>query len=496
MSIHAHLHPDAQRALDDQQRRARASSIIIAILGTILLALIMALLILRPPLIVARPPFFVTAPKRIIDLPEPPTITPFKRPTPSPGGSRNPVLVSLTRSDRSIPAPDLAIPTETDAYGSGKSDGIGAGDGFNPGDPGGPPPGIPPTQRCSKTKRLARLAETGGSPRIDDAVVETLRWLKTTQDPSGSWGQNHKVGMTGFALLAYLGHCETPVSVEFGASCTDAIVYLLDLGMKNNGKLGTNLGAKHWPYEHAIATYALAEALSFARLHGYNIPHHAEITQMAGQWIIDNQHPSGGWDYSYDESSSRGGDLSITGWHLQALKACSLTGLDFRNMRACVRKGLDYTGGRQATNGGFGYSGTQPAGGLGIHSLTGVGVLCHQIWDRGSSHAARKGIRYLTENAPFEYNTTKADLYAHYYTSQAILRYGGPRWESYNRAFASDLMEAQMPDGSFKKPGGGMKPQAVAATFAQDTPEGIHYRNCLCALMLEVYYRYLPGTGK
>ena len=40
-----------------------------------------------------------------------------------------------------------------------------------------------------------------------------------------------------------------------------------------------------------------------------------------------------------------------------------------------------------------------------------------------------------------------------------------------------------------------LDPEAVGALFAQDNAEGKHYRNCLCALMLEVYYRYLPGTS-
>ena len=45
--------------------------------------------------------------------------------------------------------------------------------------------------------------------------------------------------MTGLALLAYFGHCETPVSEEFGDSCMKGIVYLVNLGMKNDGKLAS-----------------------------------------------------------------------------------------------------------------------------------------------------------------------------------------------------------------------------------------------------------------
>ena len=39
--------------------------------------------------------------------------------------------------------------------------------------------------------------------------MKSLRWMKQTQNKDGSWG-NRKVAYTGLALLAYLGHCETP----------------------------------------------------------------------------------------------------------------------------------------------------------------------------------------------------------------------------------------------------------------------------------------------
>jgi hypothetical protein len=401
------------------------------------------------------------------------------------------------KSELTIPVPEEIDPTESAAFGTGEDDQIGEGDLFgSPGGGNGKHIPMPPAQRCSREDRLARLAENGAGEEVDQAVLRTLRWLKNTQTDRGSWGQQHQVGMTGLALLAYLGHCETPVSVEFGESCTDALVYLINRGIQNNGKLATNLADKHWPYEHAIATYALAEALSFSHLHGYNIPNHAAVVQDAGQWIINNQHESGGWDYSYEESGARGGDLSIVGWQLQALKACKATGLDFRNMERSVRDALHYVAARQDVSGGFGYTGTTPAGAIDIHSLTGVGVLSFQIWGKSANSAARRGIRYIADRTPFDYTTADGDLYAHYYSSQAMMRHGGERWDDYNMGFAQQLLTAQQPDGSFQKPGGGAPVRAVGASFARDTPEGIHYRNCLAALMLEVYYRYLPATGQ
>jgi hypothetical protein len=43
--------------------------------------------------------------------------------------------------------------------------------------------------------------------------------------------------MTGLALLAYLGHCETPLSEKYGDTVLRGLTYLINIGMSNNGKL-------------------------------------------------------------------------------------------------------------------------------------------------------------------------------------------------------------------------------------------------------------------
>ena len=106
--------------------------------------------------------------------------------------------------------------------------------------------------------------------------------------------------------------------------------------MKNNGKLASDFKNDHWCYEHAIATYALGEALILTRAFGENIAQLEEAVLASGQFLINSQHTGGGWDYGYSEDSQRGGDLSIVGWHLQALKACKQSGLEFENLRSCA----------------------------------------------------------------------------------------------------------------------------------------------------------------
>ena len=343
-------------------------------------------------------------------------------------------------------------------------------------------------KRCAKGDRLRRISDNGGTLACEEAVVKGLRWLKANQKADGSWSGQSSVAVTGLALLAYFGHCETPASDEFGESCLSGITYLVNIGIKNDGRIADNFTANHWSYEHAIATYALAEALVFCKDIKQPVPYLDEVTTKAGQFILDHQHDSGGWAYAYAKSAGHA-DVSVAGWQLQALKACSHTGIKFQGLNSGVSKGLKYLVSCQNVNGGFGYAG--PASGVADYfSLTGVGMLCNQMWGKGGSSEVRHAAKYLLANTRFDYNGANCDLYGHYYESQAMMQRGGNDWKQYNALFRDQLLNNQDTDGSWKSPGGGQKIRAAAPSYTGDKT----YRTCLCTLMLEVYYRFL-STG-
>ncbi len=380
--------------------------------------------------------------------------------------------------------------------GSGSGDGFGKGNGKGGGIGIGGGAGklfgmIPETmrKRCSPQDRLQRLKDNGGTSACEDAVLKSLRWLKGTQASDGSWGDNNKPAMTGLALLAYFGHCETPASEEFGDSCMKGIVYLVNLGTKNGGRMASNFTENSWPYEHAIATYALGEATTFCKDLKVDIPSLMETTEKAGQYIIDNQHKNGGWAYLYAKDGGHS-DVSVAGWQIQALKACSHTDIKFKGMKSCIDKGLDYLITCQADNGGFGYDGKDPGGGKSYFTLTGVGMLCNQMWGKSARNEVRKGAKYVLENTKLDYNTKDSDLYAHYYESQAMMQRGGEEWKTYNGLFRDQILNNQDDDGSWKQPG----EPGVGDTFSGNG-QGKTYRTCLCTLMMEVYYRFLNSSG-
>lgn len=489
MSLHASIDPAARRALDAQRRRSTAASIAIALLAVTLIALILGFLVL-PAVFREAPEFLVRqGPERMDDPPPAPKVPASKRNPSAPRSRAMPFLQAPVVAPLFVPPPD--VPADTPGYFPGDDDF--GGSGSLGGGPGGWP-SIPTSlrKRCSPEDRLAQLEAGGGSPEIERHVASALRFLKRSQAADGGWGNDHRAAMTGLSLLAYLGHCETPQSPEFGDSCLRAIVHLIDRAARQDGHFADSAAGRHWPYEQAIATYALAEAHTLCRAMNMDIPNLAATVQRAGQLLIDRQHPSGGWDYDYDESSSRGGDLSITAWHVQALKACKLGGIDFRNLDRCLKRSLDYVEARQAADGSFGYTGTTPAGPR--PSLTGAGMLCLQMGGRESSGAVRKGARHALMNSPFAWDGPDCDLYAHYYLAQAMFQRGGKDWSAYQPRIRDSLTARQAADGSWPRPGGGGKIHAVGALFADDSPTGLHYRTALAVLTLEVYYRYLPAT--
>ncbi len=482
MSLHAELSPEAQKILQAQKRNSTISSIVIALLAVVLVGLILGVFLL--PNIIKETPVIVTYESNVVEetnLEQRKVQTNTQRKPSSPSSSMAKVITANTTSTTAIPTPDVDISTPSMDFGDGQDFGAGWGDGDGTGGGFG---NIPATmkKRCSKEDRLARLEETGGTPACEDAVVKALDWLKNTQNTDGSWTGANQTAMTGLALLAYLGHCETPLSKDYGDTVLRAMTYLIDVGMKNKGKLSVNpANGQNFCYEQPIAAYALAEAATFCKQGNISVPNLFEVTQMAGQFIIDNQNKNGGWAYNYQKDGGHT-DLSVSAWQIQALKACQHTGLEFEGLQRAAKKGLDYVDSVRCDDGGFGYDAPNKSVGA-YRSLAGAGLLCLQMFDKGSSASARGAARYIEKNTKFEYKGEHSNLYAHYYEAQAMMNRGGTQWKKYNAIFRDQLLKNQNPDGSWPEPG------------HKGHGDNMHYRTCLNTLMLEVYYRFLPGTG-
>jgi len=488
MSLHAQITPEAEAALAAQKRNSTITAIIIALLCLVLIGVILMTIALvtstkdTPPLV-----SYQGNPEADDKLEKPEVTNAVSKKPSSPSASATRVIVATTNSAVAVPNPDIPIENPSPEFGDGDSFGDGWGDGDGDGAGAGGWGSIPSSiaKRCSKQDRMQRLTKTGGTPACEDAVVNALRWFKKTQNADGSWcADANPVGMTGLALLAYLGHCETPHSPEFGESVEKAIAYLVANASKatNNGKLSSDFSDNHWSYEHAVATYALAEAYTFCNIIDYEIPGLMETVQQAGDILIAGQNNLGSWDYAFIKRNRI--DNSLGAFCMQALKACKATGLKFRNINEVGRKGLEAIARCQDTDGwiGYGNSKRRPR-----NSLTAAGLLCHYQWKKPNDVAARKAKKWMEANTDYNLDNNNGK-YAHYYRGQVFMEIGGKSWQAYNEAFRDKLLADQEQDGSFGSGGGFLMPRKNSHRK--------HYLTALSTLQLEVYYRFLPSDSK
>ncbi|WP_156817096.1 prenyltransferase/squalene oxidase repeat-containing protein [Rubritalea marina] len=498
MSLHTPPSNEAKAALAAQQRISTISSITISILATLLLGLLLYLVNLV--VTVKKEPTFLTSLPQAVQEPDKPSKPKIANQVPKRPSLPTPALTpdftpELSTPDMVVPTPPADAPLVTfiefDEPESEFQDILE--------DTLEPYQNLPTSmkKRCSKEERLARLNESGGNEACEDAVVRSLQHFARTQAENGAWHNesNYPVGYTGLALLSFLGHCETTTSPNFGHEVEKAIAFLVNVSMKNEGRLGSDFNNNHWPYEHAICTYALAEAYTLCKNDGVNLSQNLEeAVRRSANFIIQNQDKQlGGWGYGYTQTGKAGAhvDTSVSCWQLQAIKAAAFTNIEgIKRPDTAAMKGLEYLASAQLRNGAFQYTSHG-----GSPTMTGGAVLCFQQWGKGSRSQAKKGIAYIDQSIGFDFHGTESDLYAHYYYGQALMNVGGSYWTKYNALFRDSLLGAQLADGTYQQPGDGGPINGVATeSYSAQSPAAIHYRTALATLMLEVYYRFLPTS--
>ena len=322
------------------------------------------------------------------------------------------------------------------------------------------------------------LSAYGGSGVTEGAVIRALRWLKKNQHKDGSWPKT-KPAMTSLALLTFLAHGETPSSEEFGETVEKAIRWLVT---NQDAKTGLFTGRDGHNYSHPIVTYALCEAYALTK-----VPMAKTAAERALKVLIKGQHPSGGWDYNCKQTTRD--DTSYMGWCAQALKAAKMAGVKHTQLESAMRLAIKGFQKNAHPNGGFGY--TSPGQG----GLTGVGVLCMQLLGASKEKEVSKGLEYL-KDWPFSWSGAKAKspVYYWYYITQAKFHAGGATWDRWNNMFATELVRnQQVIKGVIPDVNGKMRDVGFWDSPSEhEHGDGRVMDTCLCALQLQVYYRYLP----
>lgn len=340
--------------------------------------------------------------------------------------------------------------------------------------------------RSSSGRQDALARYSGGmGDSTEFAVRKALDWLRDHQSRDGSWGPEYRVAMTGLALLSFLAHGDTTSSPEYGMAIRRGLQYLV--GSQKGGWFiggGEGIPERNRVYEHVIATYAISEAYGLTQ-----IPFLRFAMEDAVQVMIDGQNEIGSWDYAYRQGPDSHLDVSLAGWHIQALKAANVAGAGNRGLKTALEASIH--GMKRAADldktGMFRYGTRETRGPDPV--MTGVGVLCLQLTDHVLDAEARAGLNTL-QNLAFQWarpaQGTSAPLlqwplYGWYYITQARFHQGGRVWVEWNKQFAPVATAMQNPDGTWGPP-----PGSVEGRY------GPVYCTSLMALMLQVYYRFLP----
>ncbi|MFC1805424.1 prenyltransferase/squalene oxidase repeat-containing protein [Planctomycetota bacterium] len=346
---------------------------------------------------------------------------------------------------------------------------------------------IPPLPKIdlafgSRDERVRRLflERNGGDAQTEAAVAKGLAWLKTTQEVGGNWDaakfggkEGHTLGITGLALLAYLGAGNDHVKDgPYKDTVAKALHYVLQMQNEEGHFAGTL-------YTQGICTMAVVEA--------YGMTGDTTLFQQAKkavEYIINAQQECGGWDYSASKGKNRG-DTSVTGWQVMALKSAIKVGIDVpTEVMAKMRQYL-----RDVTReGAVGYTNIEDEQHKwrSTQALSAAGLNAHLF--AGAEHDdehVQKAIGICVAKPPL---TPKqdgdkwrpgADIYFWYHGSLALSRIGGREWKAWNAHMKRLLLGLQEKDGSWETNGDRWREHG-----------GKVYFTSLCLLALEVYYRY------
>lgn len=410
--------------------------------------------------------------------------------TPSPGRSSKPMfdlnserLAAAAKRSTSGAGNDDALPTPVRVVP--KQDGI-----------GNRPQSAATTYRLRRLEKRKDIAlKNGGTNASERAVERALAWLAEVQEADGSWdasryggglrevrqiedgklagGTETDTGITGLVILSFLGAGYTHEEGDYASTVDRAIQWLID-EQRVDGYLGGKARYYDQMYCHAIAVYALAEALGMQN-DPSQYPELREAVAKGVYYIVQSQNTDGGWRYRVGASAS---DMSMFGWQMMALKSADLAGIEVpsKTKAGMINFLKDRSRGTQGGLAGYKAEDSPSPG------MTAEALFCKQISGlRRSNAASLEATEYLQRHLP---RLSAPDEYYWYYGTLAMFQYGGEPWERWNEALRDQLVRLQRPGGEFA---GSWDPVGPWGTVG-----GRLYSTTLCVMSLEVYYRFLP----
>ncbi|WP_162006733.1 prenyltransferase/squalene oxidase repeat-containing protein [Roseimaritima sediminicola] len=324
----------------------------------------------------------------------------------------------------------------------------------------------------------------GATPESEAAVERALEWLIAHQRKDGSWSFDLSgapcdgrcanprenpdrlpappTAATGLALLAFLGAGYTHESGPYREQIDRALYYLR--GQMRPTEFGSDLQLGSM-YGHGIATLAVVEAASMTG--DPELRHMAE--ELVG-FIVAARHPSGSWGYT----PGAPGDITLTAWQVKALKGADRLNISMpSDIFARSKAYIDSLSPDAGVH--FGYREPSEA-----KTPTAIGLAMQIYLGRSPlDRAQQDGMEQLLRWGP-----THRNVYHDYYASLALHHASHPRWKEWHPQVRDHLVQTQARQGH----------EEGSWNFRDHYGDvgGRLYTTAMCAMILEVYYRYLP----
>jgi hypothetical protein len=342
--------------------------------------------------------------------------------------------------------------------------------------------------------REAAIRKGGGNADSEAAVAAALKWLTTQQLSDGGWtfdlrktpnpnpdpgtAERARNAATGLALLPFLGAGHTPKEGRYASVVRRGFHFLSESGRAHNLlRYGPGIS---WVepdrgdmYAHGIASIAFCEAYAMT-----NDKVMLPYAQASVNFIAAAQCGDGGWRYQPNDPT--GGDTSVVGWQLMALKSASM-GYQLSVPQHTLVRAYRFLDSVQLSEGAaYRYMVRRPQI---SPATTAIGLLSRMYFGwKKDNPALQKGVEYLANRGP---STGKqSDMYYNYYATQVMKHWEGEEWEQWNKVMRDFLIQTQAKKG--------------AATGSWHFDEnhanygGRLYTTSLATMTLEVYYRHLP----
>ncbi|MBI2827054.1 MAG: hypothetical protein HYX69_20465 [Planctomycetia bacterium] len=337
--------------------------------------------------------------------------------------------------------------------------------------------------------RIGLVERQGGSAETEAAVQAALEWFVKHQSPDGHWdarqfgagretrtldrdrggaGAQADTGLTGLALLAFLGAGHTHERGEQAETVKRGLNYLL-ASQAPDGNLAGRAEVYAFMYCHGMATLALCEA--YAMTHDTRLER--PVRKAIAYTVAAQNLASGGWRYKPNER----GDTSQLGWQLMALKSGEMAGIAMpeRTRQGMVRFLNSVSSG---ANGGLAsYRPDEKT----TRPMTAEALVCREFLDLPLGATAAEASTYLLDDLPGQ---GPPNFYYWYYGTLGMFQLQGDSWRKWNEAVSTALTRSQRKTGDAT---GSWDPDGVWGGYG-----GRVFSTALGALCLEVYYRYLP----